>query len=421
MADDLAARVSELLGYAVERGHAGDTAEVQRAADILLSIDAEALALGDPAITRNLLDAATAVLNAGDFQRGEALMHKGITALSSNPGASKVDLIVPFHNLIALYDQVQAHERASALAGTLGAIVEELDEPLTAKAATVLMRMGKMYEDSGRLAPALVMYRPVHVFMMADPNLASDTVVVWAGKYMQTLLAAGRFDEVRSVGYQVLESAPDNTRIEFLAIIAEAANRAGDAVANEEALDRAVVLAERLEDSAALTSRGQIAAGAVYHNLAVHYLGQHRRDNYPRGQALLRREIAILLATGRGGSAEHAGAVGQLAVLTEVSGDLENAERLYIESIDTYDGAADTPAAEFADYLTDLGMLRLRRGRAAEAVAPFQRALQLRDASADRQADATSNLATAFFDAGDLSAASSQYNRAIDLRFAAVG
>jgi tetratricopeptide (TPR) repeat protein len=423
MPDDLATHVSALRDRAMERLNAGDGGEVQRAADALLAVEDEVLARSDPGITRALLDVGAAVFSAGDLQRAQALMHKGITALSNNPAASRADQIVPLNNLIALYDKVGDHQRASGVAGYLGGLVEQLNEPVTGNAVTVLLQMAQMYEERGQLNAALVFYRPVHGFMMSSPDLERDTVLGWVRKYLQVLLKAEQYDAVQSLGEQVLATALESERIELLAIVATAAARAGDVAAHEDALDRAAALAERLDAAGSLTGRARIAAGAVYHNLAVHYLDQHKREQYPRGQQLLEREIAILAETGRGGSAEHAGALGQLAVLTDACGQAAEAERLYVESVSMYQAAPDTSPAEFADFLTDLGMLRLRHGRAADAVAPFERALVLRDSSGagvERRAEAASNLATAYFDAGDLSAATIQFTRAIDLRFAAL-
>ena len=423
MSDDLATHVTSLRDHAMERLNSGDGSEVQRAADALLAIQDEALTSSDPAITRALLDVGAAVFSAGDLQRAQALMHKGITALSNNPSAKRADQIVPLNNLIALYEKVGDHQRAGAIAGYLGGLVEQLDEPVTGNAITVLLQMAQMYEGHGQLDGARVFYRPVHEYMMSSSELQPDTVLGWIRKYMQVLLKAEQYDAVQSLGQQGLGLAPESDRIELLAIMATAASRAGDVEAHADALEQAASLAERLEANGSLTDRARIAAGAVYHNLAVHYLDRHKREQYARGQQLLRREISILTESGRGGSAEHAGALGQLAVLTDTCGEIEEAERLYVESVGIYQAAPDTAPAEFADFLTDLGMLRLRRGRAGDAVAPFERALVLRDAAGagpERRAEAASNLATAYFDAGDLSAASAQFNRAIDLRFASL-
>ena len=138
----------------------------------------------------------------------------------------------------------------------------------------------------------------------------------------------------------------------------------------------------------------------------------------------MQRALALILERGREGSAEHAGALGQLAVIVEAQGDLDAADRLYTASAEIYERAPDTPRAEFSNFLTDLGLMRLHRGRPADAIGPLRRALELREASPDeaaaRRVDAASNLATACFEAGDLAEARREYTRALDLRLAAL-
>jgi tetratricopeptide (TPR) repeat protein len=136
----------------------------------------------------------------------------------------------------------------------------------------------------------------------------------------------------------------------------------------------------------------------------------------------MRRALAIVVRQGGSGSGEHAGALGQLGVIAEARADLDGAERLYVESIGVYETAADGDRAEYSSTATDLGLLRLRRGRPADAVVPLLTAVELREGAvpedALRRADAISNLAVAYFESGDLDAASRAFTRAIDLRFA---
>ena len=88
-----------------------------------------------------------------------------------------------------------------------------------------------------------------------------------------------------------------------------------------------------------------------------------------------------------------------------------------------YEAAPDTQSAEFSDFLTDFGMMQLRRGRAADAVALLLRTVELREATPDesviRRVSAVSNLATAYFKSSELASATREYTRALDLRFLA--
>jgi tetratricopeptide (TPR) repeat protein len=421
--NDIGARVRLLREYASERAELGDAAEVHRAGDGLVSLDDDELSHADPGITRDMLDAAPSLLVAGDFRRAEILLLKGIRALSVNPQATQADLIVPLNNLMAVYDQSGDHNRRSQIAAAIGSIAEQLQEPLTAGAAHVLLQLGQLFEQRGNIGSALVMYRPVHSFMTSRTDMEADALLAWLISYARALIAGGRYDDVVDVCEKALGIVSNGQQIEVLAIMAMATSRKRDAAATGAALDRAVAIADAIEAQGEWPDhRMEAAAGAAYHNLAGHYLGAKQRDMYPRAQELMRRALAIVLRRGGQGSAEHAGALGQLAVITEARGDLDAAERLFRDSIAVYESARDTENAEFSDFLTDFGLMQLRRGRAIDAVTPFQRAVELRDAtpgeSPSRRADAVSNLATAHFEAGDLTAAEEEYRRALEIRFA---
>jgi len=426
---DFRTRIATLRQYAAERAEAGDAAEVRRAGDALLSVDDSELKRAEPDLTRNMLDAVSSMVAVGDSQRAEVLLMKGIQALSANPQATKVDLIIPLHNLMAVYDERGDIPRRNQAAGAIGRIAEQLDEPLTPGAAGVLLELGRLLEQVGNINGTLVMYRPVHAYMIATAAADPDTVLTWTMTYASALMSAGRHDDVIAVCRQALEvsgaaGVTPGRKVEVFGVLAMAATRKQDASAAAEALERGAAVAESLETSeTALDPRVAAAAGAVYHNLAGLYVQQQRSDKYERAEALMRRALAIVLQQRSEGTAEHAGALGQLAVIVELRGDLDAAERLYTESVATYEAARDTPRAEFSDFLTDFGLMQLRRGRPADAVAPLLRAVSLREGTPDesptRRASAASNLATAYFQSGELGPATREFTRALDLRFAA--
>ena len=396
---------------------------MQRAGDDLISLDDDELGRAEPAIIHDILATAPSLAAIGDLQRVEQLLRKGVRTLSINPRATQVDLIVPLYNLMAVYDQTGHYDLRTQVGTAIGSIAERLDEPLTSSAATALLQFGRLLKESENINSTLVMYRSVHRYMTTSPDIEPESLISWLQTYTQALLAGERYTEVITVCGEALEIADSGKEIEFLGALANAAARTQAIATAEDALERAVALAEAMESSGGFADRRtEAAAGAAYHNLAVHLATHKQADRDERSEYLMQRALAIVLRQGGAGSAEHAGALGQLAVITEARGDLDAADRLYAESIDIYETAVDTDRVEFSNFATDLGLMRLRRGRPSDAVAPLRRAAELRDgASAEtplRRADAASNLATAYFESGDLAAASLEYTRALDLRFA---
>jgi tetratricopeptide (TPR) repeat protein len=429
MSDDLRAQVQQLQRQAAAAAARGDAAEAQRVGDALTSLDDSALAAADPGVTRNLLDAAASLVGTGDLPRAERLLRKGIQALSGNARATQADLIVPLNNLMAVYDQTGADAQRNLVGAAIGAIAERLDGPLPDTATNALIQLGQVYERSGNHVASLAMYRPVHVSMKARQDVAPGMLLGWLLAYARVLTAGGRPQDGLAIGREALDVAERASemdpveRMEAFAIVAATASQRQDAATAQDALERGAAVAEGLQASGKWGQPKLAAiAGVVYHNLASLYLRLGRREHYQRADALMKRALAIVLEHGSEGSAEHAGALGQLAVITEARGDLDAADRLYTDSIAIYERAPDTSGAEFSDFLTDLGQMRLRRGQPWGAVGPLRRAVELREASPGepplRRADAASNLATACFEAGDLAEASREYTRAIDLRFA---
>lgn len=429
MSDDLRARVQQLQQQAAQAATRGDVAEARRAADTLTSLDDQALAAADPDVTRNLLEAATSLAGAGDLPRAERLLRKGIQALAENGRATQADLIVPLNNLMAVYEQAGADAQRNQVAAAIGAVAQQLDGPLPASAAGALIQLGKMHERSGNYIARLAMYRPVHASMTTRQDVTPDVLLGWLLVYAPVLIAGGRPQDGLAVGRQALDVAERTSeldpveRLEAFALVAATASQQRDTALAQDALERGAAVAEALQAGDTWGPPKLAAmAGVVYHNLAALYVRQRQPERYPRAEALMRRALALVLEQGLEGSAEHAGALGQLAAIMEARGDLDGADRLYTDSIEIYERAPDTFAAEFSDFATDLGLLRLQRGQPSGAVGPLRRAVELREASretAPRRALAASNLATAHFEAGDLAEATREYTRALDLQFAA--
>lgn len=429
MSDELRALVEQLQQQAAQAAARGDAAEAQRVADTLTSLDDHALAAADPAVTRSLLDAATSLAGTGDLPRAERLLRKGIQALAENARATQADLIVPLNNLMAVYEQAGADAQRNQVAAAIGVVAQRLDGPLPASAAGALIQLGKMYERSGNHVASLAMYRPVHASMMAQQDVTPDVLLGWLLAYAPALIAGGQPQDGLAVGRQALDVAERASemdpveRLETFAIVAATASQQRDTALAQDALERGASVAEALQAGDRWGPPKLAAmAGVVYHNLAALYVRARQPERYPRAEAVMRHALALVLEQGLEGSAEHAGALGQLAAIMEARGDLDGADRLYTDSIEIYERAPDTAAAEFSDFATDLGLMRLQRGQSWSAVGPLRRAVELREASgetAPRRALAASNLATAYFETGDLTEATREYTRALDLRFAA--
>jgi tetratricopeptide (TPR) repeat protein len=258
----------------------------------------------------------------------------------------------------------------------------------------------RMFEDDGNISAALVMYRPVHLSVTARAEVEPQSLLLWVRTYARALMAGARHAEAVAVCREALGVARDGPEIELLGLIAAAATRMQDSATAEDALERAVAVAEAIESAGGFADRRtETAAGAAYHNLAVHHLARARADRYHWSSELMNRALAIVLRQGGAGSAEHAGALGQLAAVAQACGDLDAADRLYTESISVYEAAGDSDGAEHSEFATDLSMMRLVQGRPSDAVTPLRRAVELRNAAPAetplRRTDAASNLATA--------------------------
>jgi tetratricopeptide (TPR) repeat protein len=423
---ELGATVKQLQAQLSGAVQVGAHPHAQQIADTLLSIDDEALKADDPAVIRDLLDAASALIATRDLARAGSLLAKGINAMAANPRASQVELIVPLNNLMVIYDQQGDRAQWSQIAGLIGAIAQTLTTPLTRQAAVALSQLGQIFERGQNVAFALVMFGPVRGFMLTTTEYESTDVVAWLMHYARLLLGASRYDDVVAVCRDALAviQRPDANRghaIEVFVTMSTAHARAGDEPAATDALERAVATADELSGDASFVRSSWASAAAVaYNNLAGKYIAQHVVDRYDRADELFERSIAIIRQHRGEGSADYAGAVAQRAVLAEARGDIDRADTLFVESIALYDRAPDTNPAELSDYLTDLGLMRLAHGRAADAVAPLERVVDLRGEGEPplRRANALSNAALAHFRLGHYGAASRSYGRAVDLRFA---
>lgn len=168
----LGERVRALADELREHVEGGRVAEAGEVADTLLGLDDEALRAGDPAVVKELLDAGSALIPAGDLARAEELYVKGLEALTLSPNATEVDLVVPLHNLFALYDQAGKPAARDYAAATLGGLAERLDEPLPTKVVAVFQQFGEMFAAQGNTVASTVFFRQVQRALSAAGNLA---------------------------------------------------------------------------------------------------------------------------------------------------------------------------------------------------------------------------------------------------------
>ena len=168
----LGERVRALADELREHVEGGRVAEAGEVADTLLGLDDEALRAGDPAVVKELLDAGSALIPAGDLARAEELYVKGLEALALSPNATEVDLVVPLHNLFALYDQAGKPAARDYAAATLGGLAERLDEPLPTKVVAVFQQFGEMFAAQGNAVASTVFFRQVQRALSAAGNLA---------------------------------------------------------------------------------------------------------------------------------------------------------------------------------------------------------------------------------------------------------
>lgn len=408
------ANVEKLTAAATSR----DVAEVARVADVLLAVDHRALAIDDPASVRVLLDAAGILSEVGDLKRTEWLLIKGINALAENPRASRVDLVIPYNNLMAVYDQAGRPTDRDHMGALIGGLAQAIDEPLPINAMLVFLQLGGLCHEKGLTEAALTMYRPVHRYMTTESRISPDALWNWLLRYGAVLHKGGRHDQAVDVLRLAISvhkrrpSAQAGDQIPALLGIAAAASAQGHRSEAQEALERAVGVAGDVPSPEHLD-----AAVAANHNLGTLYIELDRPDRHERAEEAVRHALALVLGAGGKGTAQHADELCLLGFIAYDRGDLDVAEQRYMEAIDIYRRAPGPRSPQLSDCLTDLGTLRLKQGRAPEAVDPLRRAMELRsEETGDRRAEALSNLATAHFEAADYVQASREYWEATDLR-----
>lgn len=413
-------RVRALKTKAQELLNIGGSNAVDALAAELLALDDEALAAADIGAARTIQEIACILLPTKRFDLIERLFAKAIHVLRGHPRRSVADLFLPLHNLTVLYDQKGDHQARAQVSSQILVMAQQLVVPVDEATANCFAGLARLYALQGDPKAAAVLYRHVHGHVMRATSFDAHARALLTAAYGNSLIADGQVDAAlsmfeRSLAVLTKQSGfADDTHLQLLALMANAAEAKGDLGREEDILTHARDVAEHSD----LRESG--IARVVCHNLAALYVRRGRREFYGEAERLMARNAAITEQAGGTASADYAGTLGQLANVVAARGDLERAASLFRDSFLAYERATDTDPAEFADFLSDAGLLYLRLTRAGEAVATFQRARELRakipglDASV--MANTLSDLATACFEAQDLPQAIRFYREAIEVR-----
>jgi tetratricopeptide (TPR) repeat protein len=386
----------------------------------LLAADDDLFRAMDLGLTKSLSDAAARLLPTRRYDLLEPLMLKDLRNIEQHPSARPGDVIPALYQLAGLYDLKGDAAACSGAASAIVNLAERLVEPVDGASLQVLLQLGKTFEESREYAATAILYRLADRSLEAMQDLAPEARVDWSRRYGAALERDGQYAEAISAyrsGLALLD-APETVdeRVALLGSIAGAAQALDDPPAVETAYREVCDLLERSgrQDSQ--------LAGVASHNLAAHYVAHHQAGRYEDAERLARRAVAIGRRSGTGPTSDHGASIALLAQIVAARGDMEEANRLYEEAVQTFDAAPETRPGDLADYLTDWGRHLLEWGRPGDAVVQFARALEIRESlDAPVPADTLSDLATAQFEAGALNDALQSYRRALDVRHRMLG
>jgi tetratricopeptide (TPR) repeat protein len=430
--NDLAASVNLLAARAQEAVARHDLTGLTETTDALLLVADDALAHGDPAITRTLLGIALLAHSVHDLVRAEALTGKGIQALQQNPRATICDCVWAYGNYLNLQRQKGDVAAANRAAVAICQAAAQMTEPVTREAMDVFLTLAQLYERSGNVEASLLLYGQVHQHMVRDAAVLAATLQEWTAVYLTRLCGAQKFSEAMAAGRAAFErvvamAAPfAAVSVKSALYLSQAAGALNDKAGSRAWLEKAVGMIEELERGPEpVEHEGLQWSSVAHHNLAVLWLQTQQPEDARRAEELLRKSLALVLRLGKAGTADHAGEVAQLAGAVEQRGDLIQAERLYREALGIYENAARRTEREETDYinfLKDYGQLLLRQERPTEAIAPFERAMAL--AAAGHAGPGAANpemrasLGLAYFRSAQWTEASQAFRAAIEQRLA---
>lgn len=372
------------------------------------------------ALGTDLIAIASALMPTKQYRSLEYLFKRGIAILQASPDARLGDVMVALNNLSALYDAAGASSARDQVMASIVNAAENLQQPIDADTVGVFLELGRLYSNAKQYEPVAILYKRVHEYMLHHYEADPKTLALWTWKYAGILVHDGKSSKATELRAEALALVEHSTpvvaksRMDLLLQMYTVANSEGDVDAQKEALERARTAAEQggFEQTA--------EAAAIYHNLAVLYLGQGGIENYLEAERLLRRSLDIETGMGRTATVGFAQGLNQLAVVLNLAGKAEEAELYYGKAIRAFEGLPSPEPLQFSRCLEDLGIMLIEQGRAAEAAAIFGRAIAQVEQNPDTAfANLVSAQANAYFKSGEFDEASHAYWRAIQLRQAA--
>lgn len=360
-----------LLNLVDEAGRVADDVNAANAllAGLMQATDEDyaALALDD---LKLVMQIAALLFDAGEPRHIGTLFVRCVNAMQTI-GAAAGEYILPLFNLRACYLKVGANGDANSL---LSSIVDAARNADTVSMPTIgaLLDLLPSFEKAGYTEAAAALYRPVFLSVQSSPDTEWDTRTQAAARYGRLLLADHKSADALSVYQDVLSSLDgdadiakeraDNLRMSLLALTAEAHIKAGNMEAAEQAYQAAISLAE-----AGPTPDSQ-EAGILCHNLAGLWLSRFAKERYPQAIALAERALKISRDKCNTHTADHAGRLGQMAILKARLGDAESAREYFNACFETFSLAEDTQPVDVANYRDDEARCLLDAGRIRDAL-----------------------------------------------------
>lgn len=335
-------------------------------------------------------------------------------------GVEAGEYILPLFNLRAAYLMVGADEEASNLLSTIVDAARNA-EAVSTPTLRALLELLPAFESSGYTEAAAALYRPVFLSLQSNPEVEWAARIEAAARFGRLLLADNNPADAVSVYQDVLSALDgdaevtkenaDGLRMSLLTLTALAQVKADNADAAQQAYEAAVALAE---SGPAPDSR---EAGILYHNLAGFWLGNSSVDRYPQAVELTERSLQISREQGDAHTADHAGGLGQMAILKAGLGNVDGAREYFQACFETFSLAEDTQPADVADYREDEARCLLDAGLIRDAYESLVIARNIRAGieglSANKLADTEAWVGITQFELGEFEAAIDSFQSAL--------
>ncbi len=417
---DLAAHVQNLLEQSRQLVQQNRLQECSSILDDLLAIEEQELTDADPSVAINVLDAAGVLVPTKAYGALSRIYVVAIQALARNERARPDDPVTGMYNLMAIADQAGEARTRDELGAQIVGIASRLEVVPSGATVRAFMDLANIYETNGNLEPVLVLYRPVHAYMMQTLSTTLEIRLGWLARYASLLFRAEKGPQAIELCELGLEHAASDDGahnlwlLRFNALIGQHASRMGDTTRARTAFEQALPTAQSLEVDAPLES------SAIYHNLGGLYLHLGSSELLDEAARFTQRALDLIEAQGLRNTSEYAGGQAHLGQIADKRGDIEAAAMHYDLCLETFDVATDHDAFEHAACLRDAGFLQLKRQDPKAAVQAFEKARViakiLPEYSPLVESTDISNAATAHFEASHLEKSIELYTEAMDVR-----